>query len=672
MPLFVLFWSRTIVIYIIIHNAGYQLMSISRLIRLLSLGWVIILVIPAQILAIQPESPRKVLPEVRSDTSKVRLLITESTSLLGSKPEEALTMAAEALILSQELNFMDGKANALKGIGLAYYVLGDYLEALNYWKRSMQLFDTLGNNAGVANMLSNIGAVHFNQGDDANALDYYLQALRVAESIPDSLRIVTVLVNIGAVYFNKPATHDLALKYYLMALPIAESLMDQDAIGTCAVNLGEIYFEGGQDSLALFYFDKARLAYEGSANLPYSLANIGKVYARWGDYKRAVEYQSEAIRIARGLGAKLDMARSLVTLAETYVQMGDQKRALMTYLEAKNLALEIGASYELKSVYEGLAISYAKLSDYQNAYKYQFLFSAIKDTLYNIETDKKLSGLLLNFEMEKKQQEIDLLVKDNEIKVVELDRQRIAKNAFGLGLILIIIIAVILFRNYRIKVKTNRLLDRQNEEIEGLLLNILPEEVARELQRDGNATPRYYESASVLFTDFKGFTTIAEGLSPELLVEQLNRIFSDFDDIIQRHNLEKIKTIGDAYMCAGGIPSPNTTHPGNIIDAGLALQAYMREMNDERRKLGLFTWELRVGIHTGPLVAGVVGKKKYAYDIWGSTVNIASRMESNGEPGRVNISEATYEIVKDRYACFYRGKIHAKNIGDIDMYFVEA
>lgn len=191
------------------------------------------------------------------------------------------------------------------------------------------------------------------------------------------------------------------------------------------------------------------------------------------------------------------------------------------------------------------------------------------------------------------------------------------------------------------------------------------------MQESGSATPHYYESVSVLFTDFKGFTKIAEGLSPNELVDELNEFFIAFDDIVEAHNLEKIKTIGDAYMCAGGIPTANTTHPINVVQAGIAMQEYMRKTNEKRIAIGSIPWELRVGVHTGPIVAGVVGKKKYAYDIWGNSVNISSRMESNGEPGQVNISAATYELIKDHYNCHYRGKISAKNIGEIDMYFVE-
>jgi class 3 adenylate cyclase len=174
-----------------------------------------------------------------------------------------------------------------------------------------------------------------------------------------------------------------------------------------------------------------------------------------------------------------------------------------------------------------------------------------------------------------------------------------------------------------------------------------------------------------MFTDFKSFTSHADKMSPQELVEELNSCFIAFDNIIEKYNLEKIKTIGDSYMCAAGIPSPDERRAYHIVKASLEIQEYIKQNNKRRTEAGLEPWDLRIGVHVGPVVAGVVGKKKYAYDIWGSTVNIASRMESNGEPGQVNISASTYELVKDEFDCSYRGKIHAKNVGEIDMYFVE-
>ncbi|NJL13420.1 MAG: hypothetical protein HC913_10720 [Microscillaceae bacterium] len=214
-------------------------------------------------------------------------------------------------------------------------------------------------------------------------------------------------------------------------------------------------------------------------------------------------------------------------------------------------------------------------------------------------------------------------------------------------------------------------IEREKVKSDELLLNILPFEVAVELKERGEATPRHYELVTVLFTDFKGFTNISAKLSPEEVIYELDRCFQAFDEIITRHNLEKIKTIGDAYMCAGGIPIPNTTNPVDAVQAGLEIQSFMQALKAEKEAQGKESWEIRCGIHSGPLVAGVVGKKKFAYDIWGDTVNTSSRMESSGIVGQVNISGTTYELIKDFFICTHRGKIPAKNKGDVDMYLVE-
>lgn len=204
-----------------------------------------------------------------------------------------------------------------------------------------------------------------------------------------------------------------------------------------------------------------------------------------------------------------------------------------------------------------------------------------------------------------------------------------------------------------------------------LLLNILPFSIAEELKARGAADTRHYEQVTVLFTDFKGFTKVAEKLDPDELVRQLDQCFYYFDELTERFRLEKIKTIGDSYMCAGGLPEANATNPVDAVMAALEIRNFMDQMRDIKQQLGEPYWELRIGIHTGPVIAGVVGKKKFAYDIWGDTVNTASRMESSGESDRINISGDTYGLVKDFFQCTYRGKVAAKNKGEIDMYFVE-
>jgi class 3 adenylate cyclase len=222
----------------------------------------------------------------------------------------------------------------------------------------------------------------------------------------------------------------------------------------------------------------------------------------------------------------------------------------------------------------------------------------------------------------------------------------------------------------KVQQRTKELNEEKNKSDE-LLLNILPAQTAEELKTTGATKAKYYEVVTVLFTDMKNFTSITESMSPQKLVSEMNYYYTAFDNIVAKHGVEKIKTIGDSYMCAGGIPDEKPSNPLDTLKAALDILAFMEEEKKKRQKKNESFFDIRIGIHTGPVVAGIVGIRKFAYDIWGDTVNIASRMESSSEAGKINISGSTYEHVRDQFDCSYRGKIAAKNKGKIDMYFVD-
>ncbi|MEM8906630.1 MAG: adenylate/guanylate cyclase domain-containing protein, partial [Bacteroidota bacterium] len=255
---------------------------------------------------------------------------------------------------------------------------------------------------------------------------------------------------------------------------------------------------------------------------------------------------------------------------------------------------------------------------------------------------------------------------------------------FLIGVLLlgsILIYGLVLLRLYRVQqrrrqlekevvARTQELLDEKKKS-DDLLLNILPAETAEELKKFGKAQAKRYNSVTVFFSDFKDFTLISELLEPEKLVAEIDHCFRMFDQVMDKHGLEKIKTVGDAYLCAGGIPSDNRANAVQVVRAALEIQASLQDIAEERKAKNLPFFETRIGIHTGPVVAGIVGIKKFAFDIWGDTVNIAARLEDNSEVGKVNISQSTYELVRHHFHCTYRGKVTAKNKGEIDMYYVE-
>jgi adenylate cyclase len=216
----------------------------------------------------------------------------------------------------------------------------------------------------------------------------------------------------------------------------------------------------------------------------------------------------------------------------------------------------------------------------------------------------------------------------------------------------------------------NRIIEEERKRSEELLLNILPKIVADELKSKGAANAKRFDNATVLFTDFKNFTNISKKMTPEELVKDLDYCFKAFDKIIEKYGLEKIKTIGDSYMCAGGLPTGSNSKAKDVVRAALEIQDFLAQWKLERVASNQPFFEARIGIHTGPIVAGVVGNKKFAYDIWGSTVNVASRMETGGEIGKVNVSATTFNLIKEEFECEHRGKLIAKNYGEVDMYFV--
>ena len=411
----------------------------------------------------ETDSLRALLLNSKEDTVKVNTLIALSSDLCRSAPSEAIQLSTEAKNLAEQLNFQKGVAYALKYIGMGYYFQGKYPEALDYWELSLTKFESINNTAGIANMLNNLGAVYNNLGDDAGALEVFLKSLKMSEEINDSLRLLTAMINIGLIYSKQPATYDKARQYYLEALPLSEKLGELDAIGTASVNLGEIYFEKGDYPMALNFFEKSLKAFEKSktGNVPYTLTNIGKVYARWGNYDEAIRYQQQAFDIARKSDAKLDMTQTLLGLADTYRQKGEIKSALTYFKQAQLVAQEIGLKYELRDAYKGLAFSYAEISDYKNAFMYQDLVTSMNDTINSENYQQKINLLQIKNEIAIFRENV-ILKRDVELKESRNQQQRLIIYLFVLGFVFITIFIILFVRAYNQKRRTNLELEKKN------------------------------------------------------------------------------------------------------------------------------------------------------------------------------------------------------------------
>jgi len=419
-------------------------------------------------------------------------------------------------------------------------------------------------------------------------------------------------------------------------------------------------------------------------------AEIAFSFAQKAEGTEAEKYYQKAFEHSKEVDDRKTGGKALYYLGLAKSQKGQSTAALKDLIMAKNFLFQAEEhEFYVKALLKGGEIFEAR-GEHQKAinafktgfaeameYNYRelaFQCASQIERVYTKRGDKNSAKIY-----RKLAEGFSEIHEENKTLTVEKEnaelKEKVAKKQRGqaiIALVGVLLIAGVLGALFVLLRKKNKVIAEEQAKSERLLLNILPQETAAELKETGHATPRSYASASVLFTDFKGFTKIAEKLSPEEIIRELDYCFAAFDEICDRHNIEKIKTIGDAYMCAAGIPAENTTHPTDMVKAGLAMQKFMAEWKAQKDAKGELCFELRLGIHTGPLVAGVVGKNKFAYDIWGDTVNLAARMESSGEVGKVNISGDTYDLVKHSFQCEHRGKIQAKNKGEVDMYFVQA
>ena len=587
---------------------------------------------------IKTDSLEQLLKTAKEDTLKAAILNDLSRELIYTEVEKALAYSERAFELSSTLKYQYGVAQSWTNRGSIYVFLGQFDKALSSYLNAIIIWDAAGNKQRLGSCYNGIGRLYLMMQDNDKALEYFSKAMEMAVATGFRKGEAGSLLNIGSVYKSK-GDFQKALMHYKNALVIFTELNDDGSTASVLNNIAMIY----QDSR---------------------------------DYTRALDYYKRSLAIKEKIGDMKGEASTLLNLGGLYDTLGRYDLAIDFTRKSLNKALEINSKQDVWYAYNNLAFMYAHQNKYKEAYEYSILSSRTGDSILNEESQKQIAEMQTKYETEKKEQQITLLNKDAELKEAKMNRQLIVIWSVAAGFIVVLLLSMFIYK--------------ERKKSEKLLLNILPAETARELKAKGKATARQYESVTVMFTDFKGFTTIAEKLSAEELVSELDFLFRKFDEIISRYHIEKIKTIGDAYMCASGLPTQNTDHATQILRAAMEMQEWMtsprpaghptpgvEEKDLPRSEHRGVRWQLRIGIHTGPVTAGVVGDKKFAYDIWGDTVNIASRMESSGEAGKINISGATYERLISpvspvpSVSFTHRGKIPAKNKGEIDMYFAE-
>jgi len=508
-----------------------------------------------------------------------------------------------------------------------YYFSGNYNTAIRHYLKAAEIFKGFSNHAYL-NELAVIGFCYADWGNEIKALEYLETVIDLVDRDKDVSTYVYV-VGAKVELLRKQKKYLECEKILKQAIPIAQKGWQKHY--ECIFNL----------QLAVVYLDMQN----PERSLPY--------------IRKAEQINNTLNKEILGLTQPFELD---YTWFRYFRQLQDFENAEAFLLRALNKSSFYNATALTVKYLENLIKFYKERGEFEKSTNYALRFMTISDSLAKINN----SNAIAKYELEK-------LDYDKSLEIAKSEQKRRTNLlVFGFAIALMILVLGGLYSRMSFIRKSRNLIRKEKDRSEALLLNILPEEIAEELKEKGYARARNFNEVSVLFTDFVGFTKISESLTATELVEELNACFKAFDLICEKYGIEKIKTIGDAYMAAGGMPIQSRDSAQNTVLAAIEMQEFITHRRDENLKLAKPAFDMRAGVNTGVVVAGIVGLKKFQYDIWGDTVNTASRMESNGAIGRVNISEQSYLQLKSnpKFRFEYRGELEAKGKGALGMYFV--
>lgn len=545
-----------------------------------------------------------------AERAKLDTYLRSAKAKLNISTDEAVKDASQALLIADRYKLGSERACACLILASGYHKAGVYDRALERAQQALKGFEQAQDKTGLADTYEQLGNIYWKLQDPAKVREYYSKSLALRRKLGSKEQLADALNNQGIVLLHFLNQPDEALKKYREALSMSR----------------EIGYKLG---------------------MAHSTNNIGNYYIVTGDITTAKDYEERSLRLYRECGDQNRVAINLLIVGYLDQLSGDPLKAEKRYQEAIGIASKVKSFSVIRDAYLNLSSLYEERNDRLKHLEYFKLYSELADSLSNTETNRNIANLQTQFAVEK--QEL-------ENRILRLSNQRQKLFLYSLFLV----ISLILGFGYFIL--------REKRRSEKLLLNILPEKVAGELKRKGKSDPQTFEEVSVLFSDFVSFTSISATLPPQALIERLSAFFTEFDSLVEANGCERIKTIGDAYLAVCGLPQAHPDHAERLLKVALGMIKVVEDYNS-----GASTkWAIRIGLHSGAVVGGIVGTKKYIYDVFGDTVNTASRMESNSAPMRINVSEEFYLRIPGK-SCFQeRDLSEVKGKGQMRMFFVES
>ncbi len=661
----------------------------------------------------------------KADTVKLRLLEALYVNTDCQDTASSLRYINEYLTIAQTLRRNENIADAYKWMGLHYSGCAKKFPKAIYWFRKAATQEhEIGDKKEEANVLSLLATSYKNNSEHAKAIEYYHASMKLD---PDLDKVKGIYGNMGTVYLDI-GDYPNAAVCFEKAYSIQNRQLLDNKKGTVndSLSLMGLLISIADVDISMSQYDKALGYYQHAKELNRSIKNplidlwiaqgVGRCFQLKKDYPRAIQSYEEALHMSRDIKDIESESDILNRLGNIYIANGELDKAIThaqkalamnqnnmnsgslpgsyllmgkIYAAKRNYPKAVGYLQKAVSLYnktrktDDESIAWAELSnayekmnrtaDAYDAYKHHIV---LRDSIFSIEKARQITSTEMRGEFERKQAAEKLVqAKKDAATKLHMQMQRWMIFCGFAALAMVLVFSLFVYRSYKKQKKANVIISNANSALrtekqvsETLLLNILPADVASELKEKGRVTAKLFDNVTVLMTDFVDFTVLGERLSPEALVAELHTCFEAFDNIIGKYKIEKIKTVGDAYVAVSGLPNANAHHAEDITMAAIEIRDFIEQ---RKQALGMDTFGIRIGINSGKLVAGIVGVKKFAYDVWGDTVNIAARMEQSGAEGRINISHDTWMLVKDKFTCTYRGEIEAKNKGKLKMYFVE-